>query len=44
MENINSLSSTIPDVYIFDCDNEAEPYWQMMVEFFSINLSVISHY
>lgn len=45
MENINFLSSTtIPDIYIFDCDNEAEPYWQMMVEFLSINLSVISHY
>lgn len=45
MENINSLSSTtIPDVYIFDYDNEAESYWQMMVEFLSINLLVISHY
>lgn len=43
MENINSLSSTtIPDVYIFD--NEAEPYWQMMVEFLSVNLLVMSHY
>ncbi|XP_031832948.2 inositol hexakisphosphate and diphosphoinositol-pentakisphosphate kinase isoform X3 [Nomia melanderi] len=33
MENVNSSSCTaVPDVYIFDCDNEAEPYWQMMAE------------
>lgn len=42
MENANPLSSTmIPDVYIFDCDNEAEPYWQIMVEFLLINFLVI---
>lgn len=34
MEHTNSSSSTtVPDVYIYDCDNEAEPYWQIMVEF-----------
>ncbi|XP_034191679.2 inositol hexakisphosphate and diphosphoinositol-pentakisphosphate kinase isoform X2 [Osmia lignaria lignaria] len=27
-----SSSTTVPDVYIFDCDNEAEPYWQIMAE------------
>lgn len=21
----------IPDVYVYDADNNAEPYWQMMV-------------
>lgn len=44
MENANSLSSTIiPDVYIFDCDNEAEPYWQMMVEFLTINFLIVAY-
>ncbi|CAL7933419.1 unnamed protein product [Xylocopa violacea] len=33
MENISTLSpTTVPDIYIFDCDNEAEPYWHMMAE------------
>lgn len=35
MENSSSSSPpALPDVYIFDCDNEAEPYWQIMVELF----------
>lgn len=34
-ESSSSSSATVPDVYVFDCDNEAEPYWQMMVEFLS---------
>lgn len=40
MEISNSSSSTIiPDVYIFDCDNEAEPYWQIMVVFSNLFLN-----
>lgn len=32
----------IPDVYVYDADNNAEPYWQMMVLFLSFHSLVLT--